>query len=263
LDDLRDFYGDSRFRLFFQVGENPGEVLIYLLDRGCLLRRPQVAGSLLFLKTGCFRRPKVASICEAIHVSTSMALPLVDGVMLHGVGIRKGETGYLFLGLSDSGKSTLARFSPPEEVISDDGIIVQRAGADFYLVHAPIDQSSRIRGVPKRSPSRKTRISMGFLLEKDSKVYLEKLAPSEVSSIILKNHIHYFRYFPSGSVRKTFSLISDLCRQVPLYRLHFKKDPSFWSSIELEMSGNTPGRGGSDGYKREGQEAPLRTSKDL
>jgi hypothetical protein len=80
-------------------------------------------------------------------------------------------------------------------------------------------------------------VSAGFLLEKDSRVYLERLIPSEVSSIILKNHIHYFRHFASDSVKRSFSLISDLCREVAFCRLHFTRDPSFWAVIESEMAG--------------------------
>jgi hypothetical protein len=241
LQCLRGFYGDTRFRLFFRAGERPEDIVIYPLAGGCLLRSREPARFALFLETGWFRRPKAAAICEAIHVSAAMALPLVEAVMLHGVGIRRGGAGHLFLGLPDSGKSTVSQFSLPEEVISDDGIIVQRDGTGFYLVPATIDQSSPVRGDRKRSPSERAKISMGFLLEKDSGVFLERLVPSEVSSIILKNHIHYFRYFASDSVRKTFSLISDLCRQVPFYRLHFTRDPSFWGSIESEMAGIPPG----------------------
>lgn len=241
LQCVRAFYRDPRFRLFFRAGERPEEIVVYPLSGGCLLRCRQSARSALFLETGWFRRPRAASICEAIHVSAAMALPLVEAVMLHGVGIRKGETGHLFLGLPDSGKTTVSRFSLPEEVVSDDGIIVQRDGAGFYLVRATIDQASPSRDDRKISMSERTKISMGFLLEKDSRVYLERLVPSEVSSIILKNHIHYFRYFGSDSVGKTFSLISDLCRQIPFYRLHFTRDPSFWASIESEMAGIPPG----------------------
>jgi hypothetical protein len=238
---LRCFTGDSRFRLFLGETEKPEETVIYPLDRGCLLRRQRTPRSVLFVKAGYFRGPSVESICNAVHITASMGLPLVDGVMLHGLGIEKQGIGYLFLGLSESGKSTIARFSPPEEVISDDGIIVQKIHPDFYLVPAPIDQASSYRGDLKRGPEAWARLSAGFLLEKDSRVYLERLLPSDACSIIMKNHIHFFRHFAAESVRKTFSLISDLCRQVPFYRLHFKRDPSFWSSILSEMSDTAAG----------------------
>lgn len=240
LDRVRGFWGDSRFGLFFRAGEKPGEILIYPLGGGCLLRSQEAARSLLFLEAGWFRKPKAAPVCEAIHVCVSMALPLVKAVMLHGVGIRKGGAGHLFLGLPDSGKSTVARFSPPDELISDDGIIVQRGDGGFFLAPAPIDQASPVQGERRRSPAGETKISMGFLLEKDSRVYLERLTPSEVSSIVLKNHVHFFRHFAPDSVKATFGLVSDLCRQVPFYRLHFTRDPSFWSSIESEMSRISP-----------------------
>ena len=170
-----------------------------------------------------------------------MALPLVNGIMLHGVGVEKEGIGHLFLGLSGCGKSTVARFSPGAGLISDDGIIVQKDGPDYTLAPAPIDQSSSYRGDRMRNFLKRTRLSLGFLLEKDTRVYLDRVLPSDACSIILKNHIHYFRHFPPESAEKTFSLISGLCRRVPFYRLHFRNDPSFWSSIEEEVRGPTSG----------------------
>jgi len=247
--DLWTFSGDERYRLFFKELKNPGEMMVYPLSRGCLLRRQQAARSVLFLQAGFFQRPRIESIREATYIATSMALPLVDCVMLHGVGIRRDGIGHLFLGNSGSGKSTLALFSPPEEVISDDGIIVERAGSDYHLAPAPIDQSSSHRSDVRRGLCKRARLSAGFFLQKDSRVYLERVLPSEACSIILKNHIHYFRFFPQEGVEKTFSLISGVCRHVPFYRLHFRKDPSFWPMITEETSRIIQGRGDSDGLK--------------
>lgn len=242
LEHLKGFYGDSRFRRFLDQTKDPGKISIYSLERGCLLRARKSVGFLLLLKGGYFRRPKAETVCEAIHVAGSMALPLVDGIMLHGVGIQKEGIGHLFLGLSGCGKTTVSRLSPREGVISDDGIIVQRdCPGYYYLTPAPIDQSSSFRGDLKRDFSERTKLSVGFLLEKDDRVYLERVLPSDACSIILKNHIHYFRHFTPESAEKTFSLISGLCRRVPFYRLHFKNDPSFWSVIGQEMEGVASG----------------------
>lgn len=233
---LRSFSRDAGFQRFLEDSENPGEAVIYPLNMGCLLRKEQPAGSALFLRTGYFRKPRIESIREATHITAAMALPLVDCMMLHGVGIRREGRGYLFLGTSGGGKTTLARFSPPGEVISDDGIIVEQEGSGYSLSQAPIDQSFSYRGPRGEYPTGGTALFMGFFLQKDRRVYLEKVLPSDACSIILKNHIHYFRSFPPWSVEKTFHLISGLCRKVPFYRLHFRKEPSFWPVILGEMS---------------------------
>ncbi|MBN2124792.1 MAG: hypothetical protein JW821_10900 [Deltaproteobacteria bacterium] len=251
LDFLRPFCRHREFPPFFSDLKNPAEAVIYPLNRGCLVRRQGPAGSVLFLKRGFSRRQEVEAVCRATHLSVSMALPLVEGIMLHGVGVRREGVGFLFLGLSGSGKTTLSRFSPPEEVISDDGIIVERAESGFALAPGPIDQSHSEGACPDGCGPGKTGLCMGFLLEKDRKVSLERLHPSDACSIILKNHIHYFRHFPSASVERSFRLVSDLCRRIPFYRLYFRKEPSFWELIAAEMKNGVQHRGEGHGFERQ------------
>ena len=206
------------------------------VKRGCLVRDPNSLKSHLFLKSRLFRNTSYSSICDTIYFTSALALPSVDSVMLHGVGIKDRERGYMFLGLSGSGKSTIAKLSSGKEIISDDGLIVERDRSGFSISLAPLNQLSDHIEEGEANCYRRSVLSAGFLLVKDNKNYLEKLLPENVCSIIIKNHIHYFRYFSHEGVEKTFYLISDLCRRVPFYALHFKKDASFWRSIEDEMS---------------------------
>jgi len=233
--NLKSFFMDKRFRSFIEGMGGSKETIVYPVDNGCLLRKGQPSRSAFFLKTGYFRGPEIASIIKAIYISASMALPLKGSIMLHGAGIRRQGIGHLFLGLSNDGKTTISRMSLPEEVISDDGIIVTKDEKELKLESAPIDQSVSYHNYSKGRIQGKTLLSMGFFLEKDDKVYLERVPPSEACCIILKNHIHYFRYFSPRSLENTFSLISELCRRVPFYRLHFRKDPTFWPVIDKEM----------------------------
>jgi hypothetical protein len=260
---IKSFLRDKRFRSFFEDRRNPEEMLIYPLGGGCLLRKGQPARSALFLKTGFFRGSEIASICKTIQISASMGMPIKGSIMLHGTGIQRQGIGYLFLGLSGDGKTTIARLSPPEGVISDDGIIVERDVSGFKLVHAPLDQSISYLGNSKRYIKDKAGLIMGFFLKKDDNVYLEKVLPSEACCIILKNHIHYFRYFPPKSVENTFSLISDLCRDVPFYMLHFRRDSTFWDVINKEIKKVYSSQETDNGFNKKRQKAYLRTSKDL
>ena len=77
---------------------------------------------------------------------------------------------------------------------------------------------------------------MGFFLKKSDRVFIERVPPSEAGAVILKNHIHFFRYFPEKILEKAFYLVADLCRQIPFYRLYFRKDATFWIEIEKELS---------------------------
>jgi hypothetical protein len=232
--NIKPFLADARFRNLPTDIKNPEDVIIYPLDGDGVILKFSPMSSMLFLKDGYRQMAKVGTICGAIFFMTSIALPMVDSFMLHGVGIRRNGAGHLFLGLSGYGKTTLAAFSPPGGVISDDGIIVRRDRSGYYLDPAPLDQSNSFKSGSRTYSTEGRRLAMGFFLERDDEVYLDNVNPTDACSIMLKNHIHFFRYFPYNSVKRTFSFITDMCRQIPFYKLHFKKDDSFWSVIDQE-----------------------------
>jgi hypothetical protein len=236
LKRLRSFSKNADFQALLKGSHNPEDVVFYLLSKGCLIRKSDAATSTLFLKARCKRSVKRASIYSALYFTASVALPLLHGIMLHGVGINRRGLGLLFLGLSGAGKTTLAQLSDPTEVISDDGIIVEQAGRDYFLAPAPFDQASSLRQRDTISPEHRSRLTMGLFLKKDDRVYLEKVSSLEACPLILKNQIHFFRYFPPHIAEETFYFVTDLCRKIPFYRLHFTKDPLFWPLVERELS---------------------------
>ena len=232
--NIKPFLRDARFKGLLGDIKKPEDVVIYPLNKDGLIFKFSPNISSLFIKDGYRQMSKVGTICEAIYFTTSIHMPIVDSCMLHGVGIRRNGEGHLFLGLPGDGKTTLAGLSSPEGVISDDGIIARRGGSGYYLDPAPLDQSYSFKDEPRTCPAEGGRLAMGFFLKKDERVYMERINPTDACSIMLKNHIHFFRYFPNDSVKRAFSLITDLCRKVPFYKLHFKKDDSFWSVIDRE-----------------------------
>ncbi|MBW1705896.1 MAG: hypothetical protein JRJ86_12135 [Deltaproteobacteria bacterium] len=236
LKRMRRFLGHAEFNDLLKGSKCPEEVVFYPFKMSCLIQKRVSAKSTLFLKAGCRTRTKLASIYGAAYFIACTALPLLAGIMLHGVGIKRKGAGCLFLGLSGDGKTTLAELSEPERVISDDAVIVEKKGSRYFLVPTPFDQLSCSNQDIRLSPSGRTKLSIGFFLEKDTEVYLEKISRVDSCSFILKNHIHFFRYFSPEVVEKAFYLVAGLCRQVPFYRLHFKKDTSFWPLIEEELT---------------------------
>lgn len=254
---LRPFVASRETRVFLVDAGVPQDIQIYQLPRGWLVRRHSLRESVLFLKAQSRRRLKAASIYGAAYFVASSAIPFQDGVMLHGVGVSRRNLGFLFLGASGGGKTTVAEFSYPGKVISDDCIIIKRDTEGYCLQPSPFDH------YPVSDSGQRVALDMGFFLHKDERVYLEGVSPSEACSRILMNFIHHFRYYSADATERSFNLITDMCRHTPFFTLHFDRSPSFWELLEGKLYVlNSKFREKDYGFQ--GQEkATLRTSQGL
>ena len=158
---LRPFSKNADFKAYISGSHDPKAVALYWLHKGCLIRKHDATTSSLFLKARCKRSVKIASIYGAIYFTASVALPLLNGIMVHGVGINRRGVGLLFLGLSGAGKTTVAQLSDPAEVIADDGIILEHKEGDYFLATTPFDQLSSCSRRGIISPNYRSRLTMG------------------------------------------------------------------------------------------------------
>ena len=147
------------------------------------------------------------------------------GLLLHGAAVVRGGRAYVFFGPSGSGKTTVTRLSPADTVLSDDLTLLVRqddafraAGIPFGMAHHHVPDTNEafpIAGLHRLVHSREVRrermtgaaamaeviASLPFVLEGE-----DPHAPMEIAARLLG--------------------------QVPLWRLHFRKDDAFWSVIE-------------------------------
>ena len=62
----------------------------------------------------------------------------IGGIILHGSGLIFKKKGYLFVGHSGAGKTTVVRlFKHQARILNDDRIIVKREGSGFYIYGTP------------------------------------------------------------------------------------------------------------------------------
>lgn len=235
---IRPYLKYPDFRSFLNGTRNNGESFFYPVYKGCVGRSWSPPHSALYFRPGVLLQSKIRAVYEALYLTVSMALPSLGSLMIHGIGIRRKNKGLLFLGVSGTGKTTLGNLSGKGEVISDDAVIVERHSSKYFLSTTPFDQTpfTGDHVTEKQAPS--TQLDAGFFLVKDSKVYLERVSPAEACSRILTNYIHFFRYLPARSVEKAFRTVAGMCGRIPFYRLHFRKNPSFWAIVEKEVCEN-------------------------
>lgn len=171
-----------------------------------------------------FADPDEFSVDSFLRIAYSLALAEVGGLLIHAASLMREEKGYLFCGLSGSGKSTVARLSPEATVLTDELSIIRiddgRArcyGTPFWgeLARGGQDRSAPLVGI--------------YALHKASRHAVEPLTPKQSLERLLPN-VMYFAKEPEATAR-VFDLAADLVEAVPCFDLSFRPDPSFWKVI--------------------------------
>ena len=144
-------------------------------------------------------------------------LSLGRGVMFHACGIDDGGRGYLFLGNSTHGKSTIAKlWSQDCTILNDDRIVVREKRGRFWMYatpwHGDYNEVS-----PKGLPIHKI-----FLLHHGNKNLAAPKDGTEVLSMLLT------RCFPAIWDKRGMDYTVDFChrlvKKVPTYELDFVPD---------------------------------------
>jgi hypothetical protein len=144
------------------------------------------------------------------------------GLLFHAAGIVRDGRGYLFCGASGSGKTTVARLSPADQVLNDD-LVILLPEHEHWIVHAtPFWNPSQVR------PDGNLHAPVAALLRlvQAPTVALEPMGVGQALAEAIAN-------VPVLPANPAFGLAlllrgQQLLRTIPAYRLHFLPDPSFW-----------------------------------
>jgi hypothetical protein len=160
---------------------------------------------------------------------------LHGGLCLHAAAVSRGNWGYLFLGESGAGKSTVAFLSAAigMPVLGEDRVFVLRnRGNGYLLASSPEFPPQFVTHPHVRPPLRGV-----FALSKDTinAVFpLSQLATAKaLFAAFLQNPAS--GYIPLSAVRFAFRTACDLARRVPGYELRFRKSPDFWRQIDEQF----------------------------
>ncbi len=141
------------------------------------------------------------------------------GAIIHGCGIEKDGEGFLFIGESGAGKSTIASLWNSEdgiEILSDDRIIVRKSGDKFWMYGTPWHGESQFvspRGVEIEK--------MYFLRHgMQNEIHLLNVATS-VQQLL---QCSFPPFWDSEGIEFALELFSELSAAVPCYQLDFKPD---------------------------------------
>lgn len=147
------------------------------------------------------------------------------GIILHGSGLILKEKGYLFVGHSDAGKTTLVKiFQDHAKILNDDRMIVRKENGRFYLYGTPWHGEFSLVA-PDRVPLE----AILFLNQaKDNRI--ERIEGLEAFKGLYGCTIKPL--VTKGWLENVLDICQDLSREAACYNLYFDKTEGVTSTIE-------------------------------
>jgi hypothetical protein len=148
------------------------------------------------------------------------------GLLFHAAGLVRRGNGYAFFGYSGSGKTTVARISSDALILNDDLVVLLPDALQWSIHATPF--SSPMKGIAV-GPQHALLQAL-YRLVQDRHVYLEPIDLSvAMAEVIASSPI------VSADPDRALALLAraeHLVNAVPVQRLHFLPDPSFWAVIQ-------------------------------
>ena len=204
-------WNKNRFSAF--LSEEEASILV--------THRPD-AGEAAFSTSPSQQRITLKGACHPRFLDTVLieVLPalLEPSLVVHGTLLRDGSRAYLCCGQSGAGKSTLAAMLP-EHALCDELAAIRPTDGGFEGVSLPYWVAR-----PGSAP-----LASVFILEHATSHRRTRIAPGEAIRE-LRRHICWPTE-NANAMTATFTTLTRLVQEVPVYRLGFRKDPGVWDVI--------------------------------
>ncbi len=182
----------------------------------------------------------MGSFLKLLFVFVSLIAAEENKFMVHGAGIDGEGRGYLFLGQSGAGKTTVAGFARKEDVLSDDSPVLGSVNGKFYIYSSPFSQVNLFDKKSKNQRRKRVQLNKLFFLIKGEELSVKKRERRSALAEIMTRHIHGFEFMDKNCRIAAFSFCSDLCSRIPAYDLHFQKNGKYWDALaSIEDSQST------------------------
>ena len=170
--------------------------------------------------------PSVYSFDTFLRILLSSELLHKDrGVLLHAAATRRGGCGYLFVGESGAGKSTMARMHPASSVLTDELALVTRSGRTGFAVWGTPFWGDFAGGNNPRSAP----VHTVAVLRKGTRWSVDPISPGHAVGALLKSVMLHER--SAQCVEHAFTWCARMVREVPLCTLTTRRERRVPSSV--------------------------------
>jgi hypothetical protein len=172
-----------------------------------------------------FQTANQYSIDSVLRIIHTLLLAPQGGFLLHSSSAVRNGKAFLFSGVSEAGKTTMARLAPPDAtLLTDEMSFIRKVDGRYFAYGTPFAGELAKPGENISAP-----IAALYLLKKAQENRIDKLEPAEAVQRLLRN-ILFFAH-EEEMVRQVFAGACAFVAAVPVYQLSFFPDHRVWDLI--------------------------------
>ena len=149
------------------------------------------------------------------------------GIMVHACGVKDNRRGLLFVGTSQTGKSTMANLWKNKEdviILSDDRVIIRKVDSRFQIYGTPWHGNAKVCS-PERTPLEKI-----FFLNHAKQNSIKKIESLEAASRLIV--CSFPTFWDKKGMEFTLRFCAELAKKIPCYEVGFVPDERVLNLIE-------------------------------
>jgi hypothetical protein len=165
------------------------------------------------------------SVDSVLRIAHTILLARTGGFLLHASSAVRNGKAFLFSGLSEAGKTTIARLAPCDvELLTDEASYISREAGRYVAYGTPFAGELGGPGKNVSAP-----IAALYLLEKSPENRIMRVEPAQAVRRLLRN-ILFFAH-DTELVRMVFESACAFVAAVPVFQLSFYPDQRVWELI--------------------------------
>jgi hypothetical protein len=165
------------------------------------------------------------SIDSVLRIVHTLLLARTGGFLLHASSAVRNGKAFLFSGLSEAGKTTMARLAPSDAaLLTDEASYVSKVGADYVAYGTPFAGELGTPGKNISAP-----IAAVYLLEKAAENRIDQVDPAQAVRRLMRNVLFFAQ--DAKLVRSVFDSVCAFVATVPILQLSFFPDQKVWELI--------------------------------
>jgi hypothetical protein len=165
------------------------------------------------------------SIDSVLRIVHTLMLAPEGGFLVHASSAVRNGKAFLFSGVSEAGKTTIARLAPADvTLLTDEASYVRKVDGRYFAYGTPFAGEFGEPGKNISAP-----IAALYLLKKAPENRIDEMDPAEAAQRLLRNILFFARQ--AEMVRQVFESACAFVAAVPVLQLSFFPDQRVWELI--------------------------------